>query len=324
MTISKMITIEAQQERNCGYEYHCEFKGYPSTFINSLRRILLSDIPTVVIRDIEILDNNTQIPHEMLKHRVEMLPVNAMPNDTSVIRDAKIELRVLPSPAERKIHTSDFKIESGRETLLMGDRDTGAPLLFVKMRPNETLHIKGRLVVETKTASQVCVSTLQYHIDPDIAKEERELFIEDGGEPAVFDNFYIQRCFSKDDNGRPNWIDLNVESIGVIPAKELVKMAVKILKQKIDDYIEQAVSNIARHKDNEFSITLDFGGHTELALLQEVMYSDLNVNFVSYDIPHPLKSGTVVRLHTKENPETILKNAHKKIEEYCSILEKRV
>jgi len=316
-----MASIANTQEVNCGHEYHCEFKGYPPTFVNSIRRILLSDIPTVVIRDVEILENSTQIPHEMLKHRVEMMPVNLVPTDANVIRDAKIELRILPAPEQRWIYSSDFVVSHARNTLIMGDRDSGAPLIFAKVRPNETLHIKAGLSVETKTASQVCVSTLSYHIDPEIAKEERELFIEDGGEPTVFDNFYIQRCYAKDANGRPIWIDLNVESIGVIPAKELVKMASKILKQRVGDYMEQALSNIARHKDNEYSISLALGGHTELAVLQEIIYSDENINFVSYDIPHPLKPDTLVRFHTKTNPENILKAAHAKLDEYCDILE---
>jgi DNA-directed RNA polymerase subunit L len=324
MSENTMASIHAKAELNCGHEYHCEFKHYPPTFVNSIRRILLSDVPTVVLRDVEILENSTQIPHEMLKHRVEMLPVNVSPSDANVIRDAKVELRILPDVNERWIYTSDFVVTNGRPTLLMGDRESGAPLIFTKVRPNEQLHIKAGLSVETKTASQVCVSTLSYHVDEEIAKEERLTFIEDGGEPAVFDNFYIQRCYAKDDKGRPTWIDLNVESIGVIPARELVRMASKILKQKVGDYMEQAVSNIARQKDHEFSVSLQMGGHTELAVLQEILYSDMNVNFVSYDIPHPLKSDTVVRFHTKENPEAILKSAHRKLEEYCDILEKGV
>jgi len=319
-----MATIEGQKSANCGHEYHCEFKGYPATFVNSIRRILLSDIPTVVIRDVEILENTTQIPHEMIKHRVEMLPVNVKPSDVQTIRDAKIELHLLPMPEERIIHTSDFAVNGGRETLLMGDRDTGAPLLFTKVRSNEILHIKGGLALETKTASQVCVSTLSYRIDPEIVREEREALVKKGEDTTVFDNFYVQKCYAKDDKGRPTWINLDVESNGVIPAKELVVMAVHILKQKLGDYMEKALSNIARHKDNEYSVSLDIGGHTELAVLQEVIYSDKNVNFVSYDIPHPLKSTTVVRLHTNSSPEMVLKNAHTKLEEYCSILEKSV
>ena len=316
------MEIVGQKEANCGFEYHCELKNVPSTFVNSLRRVLLSDIPTVVIRDVEILENTSQIPHEMIKHRVEMLPVNVMPTDAAVIRDAKVELRVLPAPEERIIRTNDFVITSGRETLLMGDRDTDAPLLFLKLRPNEVIHIKAGLSIETKTASQVCVSTMSNRIDPEVAQEERELFLEDGGEPAVFDNFYIQRCFHKDEKGRPNWFNLDVESIGVIPARELVRMAARILKQKIADYMEQALANITRHKDNEYSVSLQLGGHTELAPLQEVLYSDMNVNFVSYKVPHPLKPDTILRIHSKENPESVLKNAQTKLEEYCDKVEK--
>jgi DNA-directed RNA polymerase subunit L len=325
MEDTTMATVQNVHEINCGHECHCELKGFPPTFANSIRRILLADIPTVVLGDVEILENNTQIPHEMLKHRVRMLPIALLPTAAGILRDAKIELRILPDPTkERWIYSSDFVVTNAPNTLLMGDRDTFAPILFTKVRPNETLHIKAGLSVETKTASQVCVSTLRYHIDPEIAKEERDAFLEDGGEPAVFDNFYIQRCYSKDENGRPNWIDLYVESNGVMTGRELFRMASRILKQKVSDYTEQAISNIARHKDNEFSVSLALGGHTELALLQEIIYADKNVNFVSYDIPHPLKPDTVLRFHTKTNPETILKNAQTKVEEYCDILEKGV
>ena len=314
-----MATIEGQTSANCGYEYHCEFKNYPATFVNSIRRILLTDIPTVVISNVEILENTSQIPHEMIKHRVEMLPVRVQPTDAQMIRDTKIELRLMPSPDARTITTNDFAAD-----VLMGDRDTNEPLQFIKLRPNEVVHIKAGLSVETKTASQVCVSTLSYHTDPELVKEDREAFLEDGGEAAVFNNFYIQKSYSKDEKGRPNWINLDVESNGVIPARELVKMAGKILKQKLDEYLEEALANIARHKDNEYSISLKIGGHTELALLQEVLYSDMNVNFVSYDIPHPLKSDTLVRIHSSALPETLLKNAQDKINNYCSILEKSV
>jgi DNA-directed RNA polymerase subunit L len=57
-------------------------------------------------------------------------------------------------------------------------------------------------------------------------------------------------------------------------------------------------------------------------LMQEVIYSDSNVNFVSYDIPHPLKNTMVLRFNTKKTPESILKTAAEAIEEYCSVVEK--
>ena len=318
-----MAELLNKRESNRGNEFHCQLKNVPSTFANALRRVLLGDIPTVVIRDVEILENTTQMPHEMLKHRVEMLPVNVPPSDASTIRDGKIELRLLPDTKPRIIYNTDFVVESARPTILMNDRDLGTPLLFVRVRPNETLHIRGRLVVETKTASQVCTASSMWHIDEDRAKEDKREFVEDDeGNPALFDNFYNQRSYSRDENGRPNWFDLNVESVGVIPAKQLVKMSAGILKGLVDSYVKEAINNIERLKDGEYRIQIKQGGHTVCALLQEVIYTKIPVNFVSYDIPHPLRSDTVLRFQTKQDPESVLKTAKGIVEEYCGIVEK--
>lgn len=311
------------RESNRGNEFHCELKNVPSTFVNGLRRVLLSDIPTVVIRDVEILENTSQMPHEMLKHRVEMLPVNVLPTDASTIRDAKIELRLLPDAKPRNIYNTDFAVESARPTILMNDRDLGTPLLFVRLRPNETIHIRGRLVIETKTASQVCTASSMWHIDENRAKEDKREFVEDDeGNPVLFDNFYNQRSYSRDENGRPNWFDLNVESVGVINAKQLVKISSGILKGLVDSYVKEAMNNIERLKDGEYRIQIKQGGHTVCALLQEVIYTKIPVNFVSYDIPHPLRADTVLRFHTKQDPESVLKTAQGIVEEYCGIVEK--
>jgi DNA-directed RNA polymerase subunit L len=153
--------------------------------------------------------------------------------------------------------------------------------------------------------------------------EDRKAWIDDGNEPAVFDNFYIQKSYSRDANGRPNWIDLNVESIGVMPAKTLLKTAVKVLREQVAAYMKEATLQIERGKENEYTIHLKQGGHTVCALVQEVIYNTFqSVNFVSYDIPHPLRSDTVIRLQTTDAPESVLQGAHKVIEEYCDVVEK--
>lgn len=321
---NSMSEIVNQTESKCKNFFHAEFKKFPVCFVNALRRILLTDIPTVVIRDVEILENTTQLPHEMMRHRVEMLPVNVHPTDASTIREAKVELRVMAEKeGVRTIRTNDFVVESSRPTLLMNDRELDTPLLFVRVRPNESVHLRGKLAVETKTASQVCTATTMWHVDPVRAKEDKRVFVdENNGSPAVFDNFYSQRSYSRDEKGRPDWIDLDVESVGVIPAKELVDMAVKILRKQVGDYMTAALENIQRQKDDEFRVELDIGGHTVCALLQEVLYKTQDVQFVSYDIPHPLRPETVMRFHTKRVPETILQAAQAVVEEYCAGVEK--
>lgn len=319
-----MATIENLTTSNKGFELSCELRNFPVSVVNAFRRILIGDIPTVVIRDVQILENTTQLPHEMLKHRVEMLPVNVHPTDAAAIKDAKIELRVFPDKdTTRTLTTDDFVVESGREGLLMKDRDLGTPLLFLKVRKGESVHIKARLSLENEQVSQVCTATTGWHIDPELAKQARKKFEEEGNDVRIFDNSLIQRHYSRDVNGRPNWFDLRVESVGVLQAKEILKMAITILRKKLEDYMKEALENIQKEADEgTYSVSVEQGGHTIGYLLQENIYYDSNVKFVSYDIPHPLKKTMVLRFNTSKRPESILKTAKEAIEEYCSVVEK--
>ena len=81
-----------------GYRLECEFKDVPIAFVNALRRILLHEMKVVIVRNVEIVENNTNLTNEMIKHRVEQIPVNVQPEDISTIRDTRLELRVQPSP----------------------------------------------------------------------------------------------------------------------------------------------------------------------------------------------------------------------------------
>ncbi len=320
-----MATIENIRAANNGFELSCELKNFPVSFVNGLRRILIGNLPTVVIRDVQILENTTQLPHEMLKHRVEMLPVNVSPTDAATIKDAKVELRILPQKDKdetRVITTDDFVVESGREGLLMKDRDLGTPLIFLRVRKGESVHIKARLSLESEQVSQVCTATTGWHIDPELAAIARKAFVEEGNDPRIFDNSLIQRYFSRNERGRPNWIDLSIESVGVLKSKDLLKMAVAILKKQVDAYLKDALENIQRESDpGTYSVSLEKGGHTIGYLMQEVIYSDSNVNFVSYDIPHPLKNTMILRFNTSKKPESILKTAKDTIDEYCLVVE---
>lgn len=321
-----MATLENIKTSNRGFELSCEFRKFPVTFVNAIRRTTLSGLPVVVIQDVEILDNTSQIPHEMLKHRTEMLPVNVTPEDSSTIHDSKIELRILPdkeSDKVRVITTDDFVIESSRGKILMKDRDFDTPILFLRVRPGESVHLKGRLGIDSKNASQVSVCSTKWHIDIEREKVDKKIYIEKGGDPIAFDNFYNQYSYSRDENDRPNWIDMTIESVGVLTCKDILKYAVGILRSQLESYAKEALEKINREKEvGSYYVSIEQGGHTLGALLQEVMYSDENVEFVGYDIPHPLRNTMVLRFHTKKSPESILKNAVDSIKEYCSVVEK--
>lgn len=299
-----------------GYRLDAELKNVPVSFVNALRRILLAELPVVVVSNVKILDNTTTMTHEMLKHRVEMLPVNVKPEEAAAIRDTKLSLRFMPSPDPREVLTSDFAIAGPRPDILLRDRDLDTPLFFMALKPNESVHIEASLAIAPVGMSHVCVSTFKNHIDPDVAKIDRDTFVARAGDDPVaqreaarlFDTFHIQRSFSRDkETGRPNWFDLSVESIGALQAKDLVKRACEVLKTKIEDWTK---TPILREADGFYRMETEGETFTLGQLLQEVIYLGGLVDFVSRDIGHPLTPKLVLRFRTKTvQPEAVVARA---------------
>lgn len=307
-----------------GYRLDAELKNVPVSFVNALRRILLAEIPTVVVSNIQILENTSSMTHEMVRHRMEMLPVNVRADEVAVIRDTKLELRVVADTERREVTTDDFAATGPRTDILLKDRDLGTPLLFMVLKPGEAIHIKANLVIQNTKASQVCVSTYRNHIDPDVAKIDRDKMIaEAGDDPAaqreaarVFDTFHIQRSFHRNkETGRPDWFDLTVESIGVTQARDLVKKAAEVLQDKINEFMKLPVM---REEDGWYRVEVPGETHTIGALIQEIVYLSNTTEFVSMDIGHPLVPKLVIRFYTKTGgPEAVLERFQKEASALC-------
>ena len=296
-----------------GYRLDGELKNVPVSFVNALRRILLSELPVVTLSNVKIIDNTTSMTHEMLKHRVEMIPVNVKPEEAAVIRDTKVTLRYMPSDEAREITTADFAVASPRGDILLHDRDLGTPMFFLALKPRESIHVEATLSIAPTGASHVCVSTFKNHIDPDVAKMDRDKFVAQAGDDVaaqreaarLFDNFHVFRSFSRNkETGRPDWFDLAVESIGVVEARDLVKRACEVLKTKIEEWVK---TPILREGDGWYRMETDGETFTLGQLVQEVMYTTALVEFASRDIGHPLTPKLIVRFKTKTvQPETVI------------------
>jgi len=313
-----------------GYRLDAELKNVPVAFVNGLRRILLSEIPTVVVSNIQILENTTSMTHEMIRHRVEMLPVNVRADEVAVIRDTQLELRTAAEKEPREVTTDDFAAVGPRGDILLKDRDLDTPLLFIYLKPGESIHIKATLSVLATKGSQVCVSTFKNHIDPDVAKIDRDTFVSQAGDDPVaqreaaqlFDSFHIQRSFHRNKEGRPDWFDLTVESIGISPAVDLLKKAVEVYQEKINEF---AKIPVLREEEGWFRMEVPGESHTLGALVQEVLYLSQLTEFVSADIGHPLVPMLVIRFNTETStPEAVVDYFHKQASSLCENVLKSV
>ena len=307
-----------------GYRLDAELKNVPVSFVNALRRILLAEIPTVVVSNIQILENSSSMTHEMIRHRAEMLPVNVRADEVAVIRDTKLELRVVADKEPREVTTDDFVMSGPRGDILLKDRDLGSPLLFMVLKPGESIHIKTNLSIQSTKASQVCISTFKNHIDPDIAKVDRDTFVSQAGDDVaaqreaarIFDAFHIQRSFHRNkETGRPDWFDFTVESIGTTPARDLMKKAAEVLQEKINEFVKLP---ILREDEGWFRVEVPGETHTLGALVQEVVYISNTTEFVSADIGHPLIPKLVIRFNSKTaSPEDVIQRFQKEASALC-------
>lgn len=307
-----------------GYRLDGELKSVPVSFVNALRRILLAEIPTVVVSNIQILENSSSMTHEMVRHRTEMLPVNVRAEEVAVVRDSKLELRVVADKEPLEVTTDDFVMSGPRGDILLKDRDLGMPLLFMVLKPGESIHIKANLVIQSTKTSQVCISTFRNHIDPDVAKIDMDTFVSQVGDDPkaraeaarIFNTFHIQRSFRRNkETGRPDWFDLTVESIGVTPARDLLKKAVEILQEKIAEFVKLP---ILREEEGWYRIEVPGETHTLGALVQEMIYLSNTTEFVSMDIGHPLVPKLAIRFNTKTGgPDAVIERFQKEASALC-------
>ena len=313
-----------------GFRLDAELKTIHVSFVNGLRRILLSEIPTVVVSNIQILENTSSMTHEMIRHRVEMLPVNVRADEVAVVRDTQLELRTAAETTPREVTTDDFAAVGPRGDILLKDRDLGTPLLFMHLKPGESIHIKATLSILSTKGSHVSVSTYKNHIDPDRAKIDRDTMIAQAGDDPLaqqeaartFDSFHIQRSFHRDETGRADWFDLTVESIGVYPAVDLVKKAATILQEKINEFVKTPV---LRQEEGWYRMEVPGESHTLGSLVQAVIYSSQLVESVSMDTGHPLVPMLVVRFNTKTStPEAVVDYFQKQASSLCENVLKSV
>jgi DNA-directed RNA polymerase I and III subunit RPAC1 len=92
-----------------------ELKGIDAALANGLRRIIISEIPTMAFHKVSLYQNTSVIPDELLVHRLGLLPIRSDPNDFETRKEdqdlnsensLKFELRVV---CRRKKEFENYK-----------------------------------------------------------------------------------------------------------------------------------------------------------------------------------------------------------------------
>jgi DNA-directed RNA polymerase I and III subunit RPAC1 len=164
-------------------EVEFDLRGVDVSFANALRRIMLSEVPTMAIETVYIEENDGVVMDEVLAHRLGLVPIAADPNDFEELHDPEdatdantivfgLEVRAPPN-------TRVSKTPSAR----VADRSPGEPA------PHEDSDSEDdRLPGGPKHTTRVTTAHLSW-----LPQGEQEAFLADRPVQPVHDDILITK-----------------------------------------------------------------------------------------------------------------------------------
>jgi len=81
--------MELEVIENKGNKLRFLLKGSSYTFMNSLRRTIISDVPTLAIEDIILVENTSPVLDEIVAHRLGLIPLTTPVDEFTVAKDCE-------------------------------------------------------------------------------------------------------------------------------------------------------------------------------------------------------------------------------------------
>ena len=320
-------------------------KNINVSLINAVRRIILSEIPIIVIRttpyaknDVQIFKNTTRLNNEILKQRLSCIPIFIRDQLTlEELAEYEVEVNMKNTSQEIVYVTSqNFKIKhKGKyfdsqvtEQIFPPDPITKDFVLFARLRPQisaeipgEELHFVAKLSIgNAKENSMFNVASIcSYAFTPNKsaqydAWQKLEKDIPDEEKAAAKENWFVhegKRITEKDS------FDFILETLGVFSNVELIKKAIEILKQKIAaiDIVDLQIDEETTTMKNSFDIILENQDYTIGKALEYALYSEFyektqTILFVAFTKVHPHDAHGVLRLSYKNKTTVDVVRTH--------------
>ena len=320
--------------------------GVNVSLANAIRRIILSDIPCYVFRTTPyaenkstILVNTSRLNNEIIKQRLSCIPIHISDTDFN-FNDYKLEIDIKnDSDTIKIITTEDFKLKNistdkylSKESLkrvFPPNTISGEYIDFVRLRPKISDNIEGEqlkmeCLLDVGYARQdgafnvvSCCSYGNTH-DPITQNKawtamESKLRSEGEGKEEIEYNkndwmaLEANRYFIKDS------FDFIIETLGIYENREILKMACKIMIEKLDNFADniqkepELITTIDTTIKNCYEVILKSDDYTVGKALEFVIYNNYYLEkngpltFCGFRKPHPHINISIIRLGFK-NP----------------------
>lgn len=312
-------------ENQISFEIHNNDK-YKLSFMNAIRRICIGEVKinAINIESINIYNNTSCINHSMLKKRLELCPIYKK----NIYDNLKLSLDITNTDFKMKsIYLSDFKIlnkHSNKEEFdyNISDIFIYPKILFAKLKQDENIYIEAEFTENNlnNANSAFCpVCPITFHFKQDEAKVKNELSkLKSEFEKNDYKLRDADRLYQMNEKYEPTICVYSLESCGNISPNQIIKECLDIFEQKLLNQIKKIESynsnelleiKKADYNIESFDYRFKYEDTTLGNLLQEYIFENNKINFVGYDVPHPLDNILIIRLGL--NKDTTIENTNK-------------
>lgn len=287
---------------------------------NSLRRCIIGEIPiyAIDINNVQFDYNNGIINNEMLSRRLALVPLNyeymkkiyntGGLNEFHFTMEAKNE-----TDESKKYYTGGMKVNNDDN---ISDVMLDNIPLF-QLNSFQELKFKAYVTFNNQreagaffNPTAVCIYTFKE--DPGKFKEVLESNKGEFESDLDRQNFILEnkeRYFLKNEDGEPQIFSFLIETVGQIPAVQLLEMGCDALIKKLDILNSALVNNnsdiISIKKAETFNVLYDFiipgEDHTLANLLTQYLLDNEQVAYAANQVTHPFRPVLIIRVGLKVN-----------------------
>ncbi len=271
---------------NTGLSMRLIVEDVDTAFMNSLRRVMLAEVPSMAIDEVVFIENSSMLHDEILAHRLGLIPLKTDLDSYNLPEECKckselgcnlcrvsITLDVEAGDSVRPVYSGEL-VSENPAVMPVSDK-----IPIVKLAPAQKIKLEAyaRLGKGEKHAKWQPVSVAAYKYFPKVEIDEklcdgcgkcvdvcpkRVLALSEGGKKLdlrnVVDCTICKDCVDVCPASPPalavSWnkgvFILDVESTGALPVERIVLEGLKILDKKAENFLEQ----LSVKKDEESGV----------------------------------------------------------------------
>lgn len=302
-------------------------------YVNGLRRTILSDIDVVGIKgfphedcDINIVENDTNLNNEIMKHRIMCVPVHVLKPDNLIWKKMKVVLNV-QNDTDQKIPVTTEQInildaESGNKIsesmtrkIFPPDPITKEYILLCYLNPvSDKLKKPNQFYFEAtfsvmspkKNSVYNCVSNANFSNIIDVEKQElawNEFFPTISSESDMGREKENWKLLKGQHYYKENHFNFTIKSIGFYNNKDIITLGCNQMVFHLNNISMRNEVTIQKSKKtvmpNTYDIILENQSYTIGNILKRMVYKNYygnGVTYVGFVVEHPHDSFSILRV----------------------------